>query len=178
MTHFAREYGNALYELAREEELEEQLLEQLKLVRDCLNDQKDYVRLLCARNLEIGERIRLLDEAFGGSLHPYLLNFLKLLTGRGAMTYFFECADVYRMRYDEDHGVAQATAVSAAPLTAEQTQALIRKLEDISGKRVELKTRVDASLIGGMQVDLEGRRYDNSIRTRLERMRRTLIESE
>ena len=103
---------------------------------------------------------------------------MKLLTGRGAMDYFFECAEVYRTRFNEDHGIARATAVSAAPLTPEQRQALVQKLEEISGKRIELDTRVDASLIGGMQVDLEGRRYDNSIRTRLERMRRTLIESE
>lgn len=178
MTHFAREYGNALYELAREENMEETILEQLGLVKDCLEAQRDYVRLLCARNLEIDERIRLLDEAFGGSLHPYLLNFMKLLTGRGAMDYFFECAEVYRTRFNEDHDIARATAVSAAPLTPEQRQALVQKLEEISGKRIELDTRVDASLIGGMQVDLEGRRYDNSIRTRLERMRRTLIESE
>ena len=178
MTHFAREYGHALYELAREEGLEEQILAQLKLVKDCLDQNRDYVRLLCARNLEIDERIRLLDEAFGSSLHPYLLNFLKLLTGRGAMDFFFECAEVFRVRYNEDHGIARATAVSAAPLTAEQARALVEKLEAISGKRIELDTRVEASLIGGMQVDLEGRRYDNSIRTRLERMRRTLIESE
>lgn len=178
MTHFAREYGDALYELAREEGLEEQILEQLKLTTDCLDAQQDYVRLLCARNLEVAARISLLDEAFGGSLHPYLLNFMKLLTGRGAMDYFFECAEVYRTRFNEDHGIARATAVSAAPLTPEQTRALVQKLEKISGKRIELNTRVDASLIGGMQVDLEGRRYDNSIRTRLERMRRTLIESE
>ena len=178
MTHFAREYGDALYELAREEGLEEQILEQLKLTTDCLDAQRDYVRLLCARNLEVAARISLLDEAFGGSLHPYLLNFMKLLTGRGAMHYFFECAEVYRTRFNEDHGIARATAVSAAPLTPEQTRALVQKLEKISGKRIELNTRVDASLIGGMQVDLEGRRYDNSIRTRLERMRRTLIESE
>ena len=94
------------------------------------------------------------------------------------MDFFFECAEVFRVRYNEDHGIARATAVSAAPLTAEQARALVEKLEAISGKRIELDTRVEASLIGGMQVDLEGRRYDNSIRTRLERMRRTLIESE
>ena len=178
MTHFAREDGDALYELAREEGLEEQCRERRKLTTDGLDARRDYVRLLCARNLEVAARISLLDEAFGGSLHPYLLNFMKLLTGRGAMDYFFECAEVYRTRFNEDHGIARATAVSAAPLTPEQTRALVQKLEKISGKRIELNTRVDASLIGGMQVDLEGRRYDNSIRTRLERMRRTLIESE
>ena len=178
MTHFAREYGNALFELAMEEGIEEEIHAQLKLLKDCFGASPEYIRLLCARNLEPAERKRLLDEAFGGSLHPYLLNYLKLLTERGAMNHFLECADVYRLRYNEEHGIVEATAVSAAPLTQEQAAALEQTLASMTGKRIVLHRKVNPELIGGMQVDLEGKRYDNSIRTRLDRLRRTLIESE
>ena len=59
-----------------------------------------------------------------------------------------------------------------------QQAALKAKLEEISGKQVVLHLNVDPQLIGGLRVDLEGRRYDNSIRTRLDRMRRSLMETE
>lgn len=178
MTHFAREYGNALFELATEENLAEEIGAQLATLKDCFAQNPQYIHLLCARNLEPEERKRLLDEAFAGGLHPYLLNFLKILTGRGAMDRFFECADVYRLRFNEAHGVAEATVCSAAPMTPEQTQRLKQTLSSMTGKTIVLHQTVNPDLIGGVQVDLEGKRYDNSIRTRLERMRRTLIESE
>lgn len=178
MTHFAREYGNALFELAMEEGLAEEIAGQLAVLKGCFAEEPAYIRLLCARNVELEARKRLLDEAFGGRLHPYLLNFLKLLTGRGAMEEFAGCADVYRMRYNEAHGIAEATAESAAPLTQAQAEALTRKLKEMTGKRIVLHQKVNPELIGGLRVDLEGRRYDNSIRTRIDRLRRTLIESE
>lgn len=178
MTHFAREYGNALFELAMEEGIAAQIHEELGMLRDCFREQPEYIALLDARNLEIESRKALLEEAFSGRVHVYLLNFLKLLTERGGVRLFGECADFFRMRYNETHGIAEAQVTSAAELDAEQRLALKRKLEEISGKQVVLHLRVDADLIGGLRVDLEGRRYDNSIRTRLDRMRRGLMETE
>ena len=176
MTHFAREYGNALFELAREEALLEEISGQLEMLCACLGEAPDYIRLLMARNVEADARIALADEAFEGRVHPYLLNFIRLLIRRGAMDRFCECADVYRMRFNECFGIAEAHVSSAVQLSREQLQALTEKLEAMSGKRVILHTHIDAQLIGGMQVELEGRRYDNSIRTRLDSLRRNLSQ--
>ena len=178
MTHFAREYGNALFELATEEGLAAQIHEELQMLRNCLREQPEYIALLDARNIEIEVRKALLDEVFSGRVHAYLLNYLKILTERGAMRLFDECADCYRMRYNQAPNIAEAQVTSAAELDAAQQAALQRKLEEISGKQVVLHLNVDAQLIGGLRVDLEGRRYDNSIRTRLDRMRRSLMETE
>lgn len=178
MTHFAREYGSALYALAVEEGLSDLILSQLEFLHTCFAQEPQYIRLLCARAIEPQDRKALLDEAFGGQLHPYVLNFLKILTDRGAMDHFEACAQMYRELYNAANGIAEARVTSATALTEEQSDAIRRRLEEISGKRIVLNFRVDPQLIGGVQVDLEGRRYDNSIRTRLERLRRTLIDSE
>ena len=178
MTHFAREYGNALFELAREEHREEAFLAQLAELTECFRQEPDYIRLLCTRSIEPEERKALLDAAFADSVHPYVLNFMKLLTGRGAMDRFIECADVFRDRYNELYGVVEAEVTSAAPLSEDQINAVREKFEAMLGRKLSLRASVDPSLIGGLRVDVEGRRYDNSIRTRLERMRRSLIESE
>ena len=178
MTHFAREYGNALFELATEEGIAQEMEQQLQMLVACFREQPEYIALLDARNIEIEKRRAMLDEAFSGRVHAYLLNYLKLLTERGAMRLFGECADFFRMRYNDAYGIAEAYITSASQLDESQQAALKAKLEKISGKQVVLHLKVDASLIGGLRVDLEGRRYDNSIRTRLDRMRRSLTETE
>lgn len=178
MTHFAREYAGALFELSMEENLTEAVYDQLEFLRACLAAEPKYVQMLCARSIEPDVRKQLVEEAFGAQLHPYVLNFLKILTARGAMDRFDECACMYRQLYNAQYHIAEAQVKSAQALTPDQAESIRRRLEEISGKRVVLHAQVDPKLIGGVQVDLEGRRYDNSIRTRLERMRRTLIDSE
>ena len=178
MTHFAREYGNALFELAKEEDLLKEFLEQIGELCDYFRSEPDYIRLMCTRSIDPEERKALLDQAFSGQVHPFILNFMKLLTGRGAMEYFFECAEVYRSRYDEFFGLIEAEVISAVELTEAQLKAIVEKMEAITGRKLSVKTSVDPYWIGGVRVVIEGRRYDNTVRTRLRHIRRSLIQSE
>ena len=178
MTRFAEEYGNALFELANDEQISDRIYEELQSVLDIFNQEKDYMRLLNARSIDVNERKALLDEAFSSHIHSYLMNFMKLLIDRGAISCFPECAKVYRLRYHEAAGIVEAKVTSAAPLSEEQLAALREKLGRLSGKKVEIQTNVNPELIGGLCVDMQGKRYDNSVLTQLQQIRRSLTEQE
>ena len=66
--------------------------------------------------------------------------------------------------------------VSASALDERQKNALIARLAQISGKTVRLRVSVDPSVIGGLRVDMNGHRYDNTISHRLDLMRRRLAD--
>lgn len=175
MTEFGKAYGGALYALALEEKLEDELRAQLDAVCALLAENPDYVRLIGSRAVVKAERIALLDKAFSGRVHAYLLNFMKILCERGAFEQLPQCRDAYVKEYNEHHGIVPATAVTASPLTAEQRARLIVALEKKSGKTVVLTERVDASLVGGMRVEMEGHRYDNTVASKLSQLRRALL---
>ena len=84
MTELGRAYGGALYALAEDEQLENELLAQMDAVCKLLVDNPDYVRLIKDKAIAKNERLSLLDHAFSGQVHPYLLNFMKLLCERSA----------------------------------------------------------------------------------------------
>ena len=65
-------------------------------------------------------------------------------------------------------GRVRATITSAAPLTPEDTQAITAALAKQTGRTVLAEERVDATLLGGVVVDIEGKVYDGSLRTQLE----------
>ncbi len=176
MTELAREYGEGLFDLAREENLLDAIHEELNGLREGFSAEPRYLRLLQSHALSRQERLNILDEAFRGRVHAYVMSFMKLLLERGALYAFPDCARYYHDRWCEDKGIVEAKVVSAAPLTDAQRRSLVRKLGEISGKRVELLERVDPAVLGGLQVDMEGRRYDNTIRHRLALMRRHLTE--
>ena len=85
MTETARMYGGSLYDLAAEEGLDERILGELEGVTALLNGDAEYLHLLSIPSIPKKERCALLDEAFRGQVHLYVLNFMKLLCEKGAL---------------------------------------------------------------------------------------------
>lgn len=174
MTEFSREYGEGLYELAFEEQRTALIYDQLQVLRKAFNDQPEYIKLLSNRALGLNERIGIIDEAFKGRIDEYLLNFLKLLCSRDAMHEFGRCVQVYNERYNTDNRVSVAVVTTAKPLEQPQKEALIKQLAQMTGNTVHLIEKTDASLMGGVVLEMNGKRWDNSIRQRLETIRQQI----
>lgn len=176
MTELAREYGEGLYELAVEEKQAEEMLGQLQVLDACFRDQPDFCRLLSNRALGVGERLGILDSALRGQVTPYLMNFLKLLCERGLLGEFSGCAAVFAEHYNRDNNITVATVTTGAPLSGEQRSRLIDKLKTMTGHGIALKEKVDASVMGGVLLEMDGKRWDNTVRNRLDAIRRMLTE--
>ncbi len=177
MTPIANQYGQALYSLALETGIDRTVLHQLEVLQQSFAQEPRYIRLLSAPGLTKQERCRILDEGFSGKLEPYLLNFLKILTEKGYIRHFSDCCDVYRALYDRDHGILRVIAVTALPLQAAQTQKLTRKLEKMTGKAIRLTNQLDPGTLGGIRLEYDGKRVDDTIRHRLDSMSRLLKET-
>ena len=174
MTEIARMYGGSLYDLAAEEGLETRILGELEEVNALFKANPDYLHLLSTPSIPKRERCGLLDEALRDQVHLYVLNFLKILCEKGTLRELSGCARAYRLRYNEAHGILEATAVSAVPLTAEQTRRLHEKLEKLTGKTIDLKTKVDPAVLGGIRLDIEGTELDGTVRSRLAGLRSSI----
>ena len=79
MTEVGTVYGESLYELAKDESLSQELGQQLKVLRQSFQQEPDFLRLLSSPSLTKAERCQVLDDSFRGKIHPYLLNFLKMI---------------------------------------------------------------------------------------------------
>ena len=174
MTETARVYGGSLYELAQEEHLEEEILSEMKEIRALFRENPEYPRLLSEPSIPRKERIGLIDAAFGSQAEPYLVNFIKLLCEKNLLREFGGCCDEYLRRYNQDNGIAEATATSAVPLTEAQAEALKQKLEKLSGKKISLSLKTNPSLLGGVRVELEGKELDGTVKGRLDGLSRKL----
>ena len=177
MTSLAREYGEALYELARDENLGLLIFEQMDDISALLKQQPEFIRLLCSRAIDRETRLKIVDDTFGNHVHPYVTNFMKLLVQREHFDAFLLCAQWFHQRYNDDNGIVEARVTSAVALEENELTALRVKLAHISGRQVKLITAVDPSLIGGVRVEMDGRRYDNTIQDRLGRLRRSLTQA-
>ena len=171
MTEVGNVYGESLYELAKDESLTKIIGEQLAVLQQSFQQEPDFIRLLSSPNLTKAERCQILDDSFRGSVHPYLLNFLKILTEKGYMRYFSDCCDAYTEHYDQDNGILRVTAVSAVALSSEQADKLKAKLSRITGKEIALRNRIDPAVLGGVRLDYDGKRLDDTVSNRMDTIR-------
>ena len=171
MTQTGTIYGESLYSLAMEEKVEKAILDELQVLKQSFAAEPDFIRLLSAPNVSKAERCQILDSSFRGKVHPYVLNFMKILTEKGYMRHFADCCDAYQSSYNRDHGILVVTAVSAVALTSAQQAKLIEKLTSITGKTIQLVNKVDPSCYGGLRLSYDGKCIDDTIAHRLDAVR-------
>ncbi len=177
MTDFARIYGGSLYELAKEEGLGAQILSQLDMCAEVLDGTPEYMRLLSTPALTKDARRQAVDESFGARIHPYLAGFMKLLVDRNRIREFPGCVRAFRERYNQDNGILEVTATTAVELSASAREKLLTKLSQMFGKKIVLGTRIDPDVLGGMRLECAGKRYDGTVRDRLDRIEKGLRET-
>ena len=168
MTQAANTYAQALYDLAREENLGKTILEELAVLKGVFAENPQYSKLLSAPDIPKQERCGILDEAFRGKVNPYVLNFMKILTEKGYIRFFPDCCDAYRGFYNEDNGILVVKAVSAVALSDVQKQKLTAKLEATTGKTIDLQCSVDAAQLGGLRLNYDGKQVDGTVKNRMD----------
>ena len=174
MTEIANVYGGALYDLAKDENLTEQIRSQLNALDEAFAQEPGFIGLLSSASLPKPQRVQVIEDSFRSNTHPYVLNFMKILTEKGYIRHFSGCCKVFRQRYNTDNGILPVTAVTAVPLSDALRQKLADKLTAITGKTIDLSCRVDPECLGGVRLDYDGKRLDDTVSHRLDSVRSLL----
>jgi F-type H+-transporting ATPase subunit delta len=111
---------------------------------------------------------------------PVIRNFLGILADRDRLNEVPGIAEALRELINKQRGIIEAEVTTAVPLDAELEQALAARLAAYLERRpdqITLKSRVDPSIIGGVVARVGDRMIDDSVRGRLDRLRRTLAST-
>lgn len=167
MARTNREYAEALFMLALEDNQVDEYSKALGLVKSTIEESPEYIDFLVSPAVPILERLAAIDEAFEGAVPEHVLSFLKILCeGRQAFL-LAGCIKEFEKLVQASSNRTTAVVHSVIELTGDQKAALSKKLEKISGKQTDLICLIDPSLIGGIRVEIDGKIFDGSIKQRL-----------
>lgn len=167
MTEISKEYGTALFALARENGAEKAYAEALEEVMAVFRAYPAYMDLLASPSIPLTERTDALSQAFGSALPEHIVSFLSLLCERDRIRELESCVKAYRQLFDEFNRVSVAKVVSSIELSEQEKTRLKEKLEKLNGHSVILECSTDRSLLGGMVIEMDGKVMDGSLRRRL-----------
>lgn len=169
-------YGEALFELAQEKNTVSVMLEEVSGLQMVLKENKELSVLMNNPKVSKEERESIVKEVFGGRICDDLLNFLILLVQKGRYAYVEEILAYFTDRVKEAEGIGTAYVTTAVELTPAKKDEVHKKLlATTSYREIEIIYQVDPSLIGGMTVRINDRVIDSSIKTKLEKMERSLL---
>lgn len=170
----ARRYTRALFQLARDASQEEAVgVEIAQFYADY--SRSDLQPALTNPAFPLHTRIQILNQvAQNQRLSSLTVRFLSLLVERDRLGHLPGIVTCYRRLLNEAKGQVDAKVVSAAVLEPAMVDRVRGQLRAISGKEVILQQVVNPDLLGGLQVELEGKIYDGSVRTQLENMKQRI----
>jgi F-type H+-transporting ATPase subunit delta len=167
----ARRYTKALFQLARDDGQEEKVGAEIDDFYKAYSE-SDLQTVLTNPAFDIPTRKRVLIQiANSQRLSVLTLHFLSLLLERDRLGHLAGIASRYRRLLNEAKGRVEAKIVSPSALEPAMAERVREQLRGLSGKDVVLQQEVDPSLLGGLLVELEGKVYDGTIRTQLEKMK-------
>lgn len=170
----ARRYAEAAFQLAARDNALDEFGAGLDLATQALGDEP-VLALLRNPARPLLDRLGIVRTALEGRTPEPVARLVQLLVERGKIDRLAAVATGYRRLLNQERGVVEALATTAAPLSGDEIAALQRKVASMTGRTVDLRVQVDEALIGGLTVRVGDTLYDASVRGRLERLRDRLV---
>ncbi len=174
MSNLSNSYSDALFELAMEENIGQEILRQSAVLLDVMDENPGFEKLLRAPTVTKEEKENLVHNIFADKINRNLLNYLKVMIIRGDSRQLRESLVNYEKLYNRHFGIEKAVAVTAVPMSQALQDKLKEKLEKITGKKILLINTVDENCLGGVVLQLESMQIDDSIAQKLTALKNQL----
>jgi len=176
MQDAARVYADALFEVAREKGRLEPVRDDLGQFADALDANRELQLFLFSPHFSSAEKVEGLKRAISGA-DPELVNFFELLVEKHRMPEIFRIRRQFEELWKEENRLIDVTVTSAVELDPAVVGRIGEEIERQTGQKVELASRIDAEILGGIVLQVGNMVLDASIRNRLEKLRKNVARA-
>jgi F-type H+-transporting ATPase subunit delta len=178
MSAVAKRYARALYEIASEKQAVDTTENELIEITDLIKQSDELNMLLTHPKVSAQEKKEMVNNLFAGKVSETTLNFLNLLLDRGREDELNDIVKNFTELSNEARGYADATVITAKPLTESEVQKVAEQFGQKVNKKLRVSAKVDPSIIGGMIVRIGDRLYDGSIKGKLARFTQQIKQAQ
>lgn len=165
-------YATALFELAREDQAVDQVGADLANFQALLDESEDLSRLVRSPVFSAEDQISALQAICEkAGIKSLALNFIKLAAQNRRLFVLSDMIKAYRALVAQSKGEISAEVISADTLSPKHLDDLKAAIKASVGRDVQLSTRVDSSILGGLIVKVGSRMVDNSLKTKLQNLK-------
>jgi F-type H+-transporting ATPase subunit delta len=173
MADAARVYAAALFDVGRDKGKLDTLQQQLGELADAVDRNRELQVFFFSPYLSSTEKQEGINRAISGA-EPELINFLELLVDKHRMPEIFRVRREFDELWKQENRRIDVTVTSAVELDPAVVTQIGQEVERQTGEKVDLSSRVDDEILGGIVLQVGNMVLDASIRSRLEKLRKSV----
>jgi len=177
MLEIAQNYATALLSIAIDDNKVIDYQEEVKELAKIIKDNPDFLMLIDSRFLSINERKEKVAEILKGFSRD-IISFIQIIVEHNRVNYLEDILQAFNTLCNENRDILEGLIYTAFPLDEKTLIKIKNKISQIEHHDVDLITRIDPSLIGGVKVVINSHIYDGSIKNQLEQMQVDLSRKE
>ncbi|MBP9996016.1 MAG: ATP synthase F1 subunit delta [Lachnospiraceae bacterium] len=173
----SKTYGDALLELAIEEEKIDIFSEEIDGILNVLNDNPDFGKVINNPRIAIEDKLEFVENVFKTRISDELTGFIKIIVAKGRFAEIDKILQYFSDEVKKLKGIGVAYVTTPSELTDNQKSKVVNKLlETTEFKEMEMHYSVAPELIGGMQIRIGDRVVDSSVHTKIMKMQQELLK--
>jgi F-type H+-transporting ATPase subunit delta len=176
MEEIAAVYARSLFEVAKEQDKLDRVHDELGEFADALNGSRELQVFLFSPYFSTKEKIEGLHKAISGA-DETVVNFFELLIEKHRMPAIFRVRAEFDSLWEEENKLLPVQITSAVELDEATVKQVGDRISEQTGRKVELSSRVEPEILGGIVVRVGNSILDASIRNRLENLRKQVARA-
>jgi ATP synthase F1 delta subunit len=172
----AQVYARSLFEVAKENDELDEIHEQLGEFADVLNENRELQVFFFSPYFSSQEKKDGVEKVIDGGNERFV-NFLQLIAERHRMPALFRMRREFDAMWREENKLLEVRITSAIDLDEELVKSIGQRIEEQTGKTIDLDANVDPDVLGGLVLRVGNMVMDASVRGRLERLRKEVARA-
>lgn len=164
-------YAQALLSLAQSSNLVDPISQDVRSLIELLNSSQELKEFLANPLIKPDAKKAALEQILGNQVQPFTKNFLMLLVDRNRIAFLEGICGKYQELLRKLNQTVLAEVTSVRELTDDQKRTLCDRVKTMTGANdVELRTKLDPDLIGGVVIKVGSQVIDASLRGQIRRI--------
>ena len=170
-------YAKSLADIALKNNAMDATLQDMKLVLEACKSISELRQLLRSPIIKTKKKIKIIQEIFSSRISVTTLNFIEMITVKKREAFLQTIAESFIVIYKRINQIETVTVTSANPLEQDYKERLIAEVKKTGCKKVELIEKTSSDLIGGVIIKYGDKQIDASIKTKINRLKKTLSKN-
>jgi F-type H+-transporting ATPase subunit delta len=175
-TLIAQRYAKAIFDLALEMNLVEQVRNDMEIILSVCDANKDFSLMLRSPVIRSDKKIRVVEAVFGKELGELSMRYISIIIRKRREEYLRYIAAEFINIYKEFMSIFTVYFKSATEISDDIRKKVVELLEKQTGGSIELIEEVRKDLVGGFVLSYDDYKYDASIAYQLRKLKKSAAE--
>ena len=168
-------YSKAIFQIAKESNNLRNIKDDMDSIISAHESSEDFKKLINNTLINYSDRKEILSTVIS-KMNEKTNNLIDLLITNKRLSILYDIAHGFNDIYNRENNIERATVITATPISDKIKTQVLKKLQKLSNKSVEIENIIDETILGGFILRYENREYNASFSQRLTKLKSELIQ--